>query len=504
MSSASTTYAVTQAVTTAVIANTSVQATNMIVSGGKVKFDIDSLASSALSAGVGSMASSYIGSVDALNSNVINSNYLDITYGDIANTLSSSAIQSGIYGTEFKDALLANISASTGDYLFKQAGNIGLVKDLDDGSLSKTLIHSVVGGTISSIGGDSFIDGALIAGSRELLSPLSKDLGEKEQILSSQLIGILSGAIINDETGANQGYSLATSAEVYNRQLHQDEERFLKERSEEFRKYYKDITDKELSSQEARDLLLLSGRYIVNAKDNGIINIQNDPIINLFNIFGKAEFNKDEINTAMGFIFEKSQGMKFIDIYSKPFTNKAREQEFFTATDWQFYNNSYDPSSEFFESDTFATKLFSAKYPLAYMHYSRNRYNKVADIELKNISNTLSNSNISNIEQPTKLLDNWVIYPKDKSIYHQIGENNKDNIKLVNNDGRELVLKYNYGSYNIVDDNLNIGTYNYSNPDGGLSTVGHIVYDVLPYYIYGNTPYDSIKYIDRGAVTIEL
>lgn len=149
--------ATTAAVTNAVITNTSIQASNMILSNGKVKFDIDSLTKSALSAGIGSMASSYINSSTYLtNSNLISSNYLDISYADIANTLSSSAIQSGIYGTNFKDSLLSNISSSTGNYLFNKAGDIGVVTNSKDGSLTKTALHSLVGGSVNAIQGESF------------------------------------------------------------------------------------------------------------------------------------------------------------------------------------------------------------------------------------------------------------------------------------------------------------------------------------------------------------
>ena len=80
---------------------------------------------------------------------------------------------------------------------------------------------------------------------------------------------------------------------------------------------------------------------------------------------------------------------------------------------------------------------------------------------------------------------------------------NKQNIKLVNNDGREIVVYEKDNSYKIVDDNLNIGTYNYSNPNGGLSNFKHFFMDVLPYYIYGNTPYDSLKYGDKFNATIK-
>ena len=267
--------ATTAAVTNAVIANTSIQASNMILSNGKVKFDIDSLTKSALSAGIGSMASSYINSSTYLtNSNLINSNYLDISYADIANTLSSSAIQSGIYGTNFKDSLLSNISSSTSSYLFKKAGDIGLITNSKDGSLTKTALHSLVGGSVNAIQGESFLDGALISGINEILSPLSSNLNKDEQILTSQLTGILTGAIINSEAGAKQGYNLTTSAEMYNRQLHEDEIEFIKEKAQEFaieNGISKDEAISRLSSQALRQTdnlwSLMLGNEDIKAKE---------------------------------------------------------------------------------------------------------------------------------------------------------------------------------------------------------------------------------------------
>ena len=267
--------ATTAAVTNAVIANTSIQASNMILSNGKVKFDIDSLTKSALSAGIGSMASSYINSSTYLtNSNLISSNYLDISYADIANTLSSSTIQSGIYGTNFKDSLLSNISSSTSSYLFNKAGDIGVVTNSKDGSLTKTALHSLVGGSVNAIQGESFLDGAVISGINELLSPLSSNLNKNEQILTSQLTGILTGALINSEAGAKQGYNLTTSAELNNRQLHKKEIEFIKEKAQEFaieNSISKDEAISRLSSQALRQTdnlwSLMLGNEDIKAKE---------------------------------------------------------------------------------------------------------------------------------------------------------------------------------------------------------------------------------------------
>ncbi|WP_228568926.1 hypothetical protein [Campylobacter sputorum] len=143
----------------------------------------------------------------------------------------------------------------------------------------------------------------------------------------------LSGAIIDSDKGANKGFNLATSSEVYNRQLHKDEEEFLNKHSKEFKSYYEKQTNKTISEDEAKSLLLLSSKHIVDAKDNAIFNI--------LNFFGKTDFNKDEINIAKSFIYQNSQGLKFTDYYKENFT----PTDFFSATDEQFYNHNYNPNT---------------------------------------------------------------------------------------------------------------------------------------------------------------
>ena len=43
----------------------------------------------------------------------------------------------------------------------------------------------------------------------------------------------------------------------------------------------------------------------------------------------------------------------------------------------------------------------------------------------------------------------------------------------------------------MVDDYLNGGTYNYYNPDGTKGTVLHVIYDLVPYLIHGNSKEDE-------------
>ena len=192
---------------------------------------------------------------------------------------SSSAIQSGIYGTNFKDSLLSNISSNTGNYLFNRAGDIGVITNSKDGSLTKTALHSLIGGSINAIQGESFINGAVISGINEMLSPLSKNLNKNEQILTSQLIGILSGAIINSEVGAKQGYNLTTNAEMYNRQLHKEDMKKIKELSKLYAK------KKNISLDEATNIIA-KGYYALvdnDANEFYIKNLDEDKAVEVLN-----------------------------------------------------------------------------------------------------------------------------------------------------------------------------------------------------------------------------
>ena len=115
--------------------------------------------------------------------------------------------------------------------------------------------------------------------------------------------------------------------------------------------------------------------------------------------------------------------------------------------------------------------------------------------------------------------DEFVILPKDKSIYHtyQVGEN--DGIDLLGQAdykkyvhpvmGYEVVVDSND---NIVTDHLNMGTYNFYNPSGvGVnnplieSDQKHLWFDVAPYYISGNSSQDPSAFsqrIERAFVTM--
>ena len=264
------------AMTTAVIANSTVQLTNNLLSHGKVKFDTSSLAKSAISAGVGSYVSSYISSISTLsNTNIINTPTYTFSYADLLSSTSNAAINSAIYKTNFKDALLSNLISKATDNAYKAVGsyssneaNINSNQLFKESGLGKIALHSAVGALSAKLSHENVAAGALSGAVNEAISSaLHKDtsnMSTKEieaynnkRLLASQLIGIIAGGIANGDEGANTGYKITTSADTYNRQLHQREIDFINNKNniESFKSKLQTTTNKIYSDDEAKSIL---------------------------------------------------------------------------------------------------------------------------------------------------------------------------------------------------------------------------------------------------------
>ena len=272
----STASAAISAMTTAVIANSTVQLTNNLLSHGKVKFDASSLAKSAISAGVGSYVSNYISSISTLsNTNIINTPTYTFSYADLLSSTSNAAINSAIYKTNFKDALLSNLISKATDNAYKAVGsyssneaNINSNALFKESGLGKIALHSAVGALSAKLSHENVAAGALSAAVNEAISSaLHKDtsnMSTKEieaynnkRLLASQLIGIIAGGIANGDKGANTGYKITTSADTYNRQLHQREIDFINNKNniESFKSKLQTTTNKIYSDDEAKSIL---------------------------------------------------------------------------------------------------------------------------------------------------------------------------------------------------------------------------------------------------------
>ena len=348
------------AMTTAVIANSTVQLTNNLLSHGKVKFDASSLAKSAISAGVGSYVSNYISSISTLsNTNIINTPTYTFSYADLLSSTSNAAINSAIYKTNFKDALLSNLISKATDNAYKAVGsyssneaNINSNQLFKESGLGKIALHSAVGALSAKLSHENVAAGALSGAVNEAISSaLHKDtsnMSTKEieaynnkRLLVSQLIGIIAGGIANGDEGANTGYKITTSADTYNRQLHQREIDFINSMADDY------ATKNNISKEQAVKILYTAASVLVDkgsyndftSKEKFEVRDENDEIsvINYNEKFYK--FNQGDINNAKAYLLVNSKEKSFRDIYKEEFT----KQDYFTATKEQYNNSGYTP-----------------------------------------------------------------------------------------------------------------------------------------------------------------
>lgn len=270
------TQAAIQAAAQAVVAAAATQLVTAAITGNKIKIDFSSIVKGAVTAGVLSYAN---GLVDVSKFGLEGASQ-QIAQKAVDTTI-RTGVQSSVYGTDFKDSLVANLAVATTDYLAKEAfsavGGVSMNEDVieqnplfEDGGLAKVALHTVTGAAIAEITGGDVLAGALSAGTRELISPLTADSSNRDQLLVSQLTGTIVGGIVDGEAGVKTGLTIATAGELYNRQLHQDEIRFLKdsENIEAFAKYYQDYTGESISIEDAQKVLAQGGISLVDKSSN--------------------------------------------------------------------------------------------------------------------------------------------------------------------------------------------------------------------------------------------
>ena len=175
-----------------------------------------------------------------------------------------AGINSAVYGTSFKDGFRSALATEVSNASFEYVGDTSMWKNYLDGSLEKTLLHSVVGGASAELMGGDFASGAAAAGFNELLSPYT-DIDTKkagmsqeradaiEQAISGFIGGVAAGAV-GGEDQANIGSTIAQSATQFNRQLHEKEIKFIEENSDKFAKllYGDNPTSEQLQDAKSR------------------------------------------------------------------------------------------------------------------------------------------------------------------------------------------------------------------------------------------------------------
>ena len=119
-------------------------------------------------------------------------------------------------------------------------------------------------------------------------------------------------------------------------------------------------------------------------------------------------------------------------------------------------------------------------------HYNRNKWNRP-------------------VNSPSEAIrTGWIELGPNQKIYHCMGKGNENNRKFVSRNGmHEAVFHPNDdGTYSPVTrdyDPANMQTFNYFSPlwRHGSEPVFHVIFDVVPYWIWGNSPDDPTSWDQR-------
>ena len=122
--------------------------------------------------------------------------------------------------------------------------------------------------------------------------------------------------------------------------------------------------------------------------------------------------------------------------------------------------------------------------------------------ESESVKEAHYNRNENNVDLPknkTEAIKNG--WASEIATYHQFtATENGENIKYISPDGHREVI-FDYTEKNIVTTPEDMGTYNYFDPKS--NPLGHIIADVIPWYIYGNSPNDTTTFKDRVMIVFE-
>jgi len=143
------------------------------------------------------------------------------------------------------DALQSSLVNAFAAYGFNLVGDMGNYYQLPDGELAKIGLHAVMGGLASLAAGGDFKTGALAAGVNEALvgklasayAGMSKEDRDRLLAMNSQLIGVLATAVQDPDADNKKlqiGSWVAQNGTLYNRQLHADEQDWIKAHAKEF------------------------------------------------------------------------------------------------------------------------------------------------------------------------------------------------------------------------------------------------------------------------------
>lgn len=217
-----------------------------------------------------------------------------------------AGVSSAVFGTSFSDAFESSLESQGNNVLsaltFNQVGNLGdfLTEDAGfnentlgynlfvEGGLGRTTLHALAGGAVTEITSGDFASGAAGAGLNQILSDslgsVADGLGNGDpnkanawRVAGSQLAGLAGAAAVDGNV--NEGAWIAKQADTYNRQLHREELKLIKDNYKEYAEEQR-ILGRDISDGEALSELLMAALQEVDATYND--NIKDNPLASSF------------------------------------------------------------------------------------------------------------------------------------------------------------------------------------------------------------------------------
>lgn len=144
-----------------------------------------------------------------------------------------------------------------------------------EGGAYRAELHMAGGALVAGLGGGGALAGAAAAGLTSFAAPTLNNLSnavasgvktgnDKVDAVLGNLVANAVATGIGAAAGGGSGAAVASTVDAFNRQLHQDERKWAKDKAKDFAQYYKDQTGKELTPEQAQNMLLANGYRLVD------------------------------------------------------------------------------------------------------------------------------------------------------------------------------------------------------------------------------------------------
>jgi filamentous hemagglutinin len=246
--------------------------------------------------------------------------------------------------TQYAPKAVADYASAKANELRKE-GKEEEAKKWDEGGAYRVALHTVSGALAGGVGGA--IGSATVASSAPILESFQNsttqaliDAGMSSDSAATIASGLTSitatgmGALAGSatgEAGTLNGAATAYTTDANNRQLHNQEIRWIKNHAKEY------AQKTGLTPEQAEALLTKAAMYYVDdASSDALTQKQKDAGFLSLNPYAQSQYAQ-----AYSYMRANSKGEYFTDVYNQ---DKITRQPLFTATQAQYANSSYNPN----------------------------------------------------------------------------------------------------------------------------------------------------------------